>query len=276
MRSPETAMGMAGGQPTVGRPQTRPREWAASTVSRGGKGRLADGAGALPPGQGQLGGIRFPRALPQGRGRLGQFLRGVLRGGHQHQEVPVGVLALHALAPQLPGQLLACHLVGRGHCHPQRVAGLHPPACGGEPSPKLRQAFDGLRQALGIALRQVAVAQIQRGQRQIRRAGGAKQPQGGLGQRRQLCRGGGGEVQIGPAGEHRQGLVGGIAAQIGAQIQGVERGLQKPQIGPVGVVHQQQGAVLVAYLGQSGDFRHAAQIVRAGEVYRRRRLRQAV
>mgnify|MGYP007001928093 CR=1 FL=1 len=44
----------------------------------------------------------------------------------------------------------------------------------------------------------------------------------------------------------------------------------------MGVVHQQQGAVLVAYLGQSGDLRHAAQIVRAGEVHRRRRLRQAV
>ena len=34
IRSPETEMGMAGGHPTVGRPQIRPRESAAATVSR--------------------------------------------------------------------------------------------------------------------------------------------------------------------------------------------------------------------------------------------------
>ena len=31
-----------------------------------------------------------------------------------------------------------------------------------------------------------------------------------------------GEVQVGSSREHRQGLVGGVAAQISAQIQGVE------------------------------------------------------
>ena len=35
IRSPDTAMGIAGGHPTVGAPQTRPNDCAAGTVSRG-------------------------------------------------------------------------------------------------------------------------------------------------------------------------------------------------------------------------------------------------
>ena len=81
-------------------------------------------------------------------------------------------------------------------------------------------------------------------------------------------------MQVRAAGQHRQRLVRRIAAQSCTQIQRVAGWLQKPQIGAVGVIHRQQCAVLPAHLRQSGNIRHAAQIVRTGEIDRRRRRRQ--
>ena len=81
-------------------------------------------------------------------------------------------------------------------------------------------------------------------------------------------------MQVRAAGQHRQRLVRRITAQVRAQIQRVAGWLQKPQIGAVGVVHRQQRIVFPAHLCQSGNVRHAAQIVRAGEIDRRRRRRQ--
>ena len=49
---------------------------------------------------------------------------------------------------------------------------------------------------------------------------------------------------------------------------------QKPQIGAVGVIHRQKRTVFPAHLCHSGNVRHAAQIVRAGKIDRRRRRRQ--
>ena len=65
MRSPETAMGMAGGQPTVGRPQTRPREWAASTVSRGAKAAWRMEQARSPRARGSWGGFASPGHCPR-------------------------------------------------------------------------------------------------------------------------------------------------------------------------------------------------------------------
>ena len=102
-------MGMAGGHPTVGRPQIRPRGIGRRHRLTKGEGCLTDGTSLFPAGQRKLERLWLARTCAQGRGRLGQFLRGILRSGHQHQKVPVGVFALHAVAPQLPGQLLAGH-----------------------------------------------------------------------------------------------------------------------------------------------------------------------
>ena len=81
-------------------------------------------------------------------------------------------------------------------------------------------------------------------------------------------------MQVRAAGQHRQRLVCRIAAQVCAQIQRVTGWFQKPQIGAVGVVHRQQRTMFPAHLCQSGNVRHAAQIVRTGEIDRRRRCRQ--
>ena len=179
MRSPETAMGMAGGQPTVGRPQNPSQGVGGVHGFPGSKGSLADGAGALPRARGSWGGFASPGHCPRAAAAWANS-----SGCSPGWPSAPGSPGRRTRTPR-PGAAAARPALGlspRGerHCHPQRVAGLHPPACGGEPFPKLRQAFDGLRQALGVALRQVAVAQIQRGQRQIRRAGGAKQPRADL------------------------------------------------------------------------------------------------
>ena len=80
-------------------------------------------------------------------------------------------------------------------------------------------------------------------------------------------------MQVRASGQHRQRLVCRIAAQVCAKIQRVTGWFQKPQIGAVGVVHRQQRTMFPAHLCQSGNVRHAAQIVRAGEIDRRRRCR---
>ena len=75
-------------------------------------------------------------------------------------------------------------------------------------------------------------------------------------------------MQIRPAGQHRQGLVRGIAAEVRAEIHRVTGWREKAQIGPVGVVHQQQGPVGVTDFGQRRKPRQEAQIVRAGQIDR--------
>ena len=75
-------------------------------------------------------------------------------------------------------------------------------------------------------------------------------------------------MEIRPARQHRQGLVGGVAAEVGSQIHGVPGVAQEAQIGPVGVVHQQQGPPGVAELRQGLQLRQEAQIVRAAEIHR--------
>ena len=77
------------------------------------------------------------------------------------------------------------------------------------------------------------------------------------------------DVQIGAAGEHREGLVGRVAAEVRAQVHGMPGGFQEPEIGPVGVVYQQQGPVGVADLRQGLQIRKVSQIVRAGQIDRR-------
>ena len=123
-------------------------------------------------------------------------------------------------------------------------------------------------QTLSILL-QIGICTVQRLQNQIGRAGGAKKLQTGLDLcphfALQLRR----QVQIGAAGNHRQGLVGRITTQIGPQIHGMQGGLQKPQIGPVGVVHQQQHTVTAADCRKTGNIRQRAQIIRAGQIDRR-------
>lgn len=94
-------MGIAGGQATVGAPQIRPRASAAGTVSWGASRACPDGACPLPPGLGQhfqpAVGLRI---LPQRRRQTAEVLRRIFRRGHQHHEIPVGVLALHAVQAQ--------------------------------------------------------------------------------------------------------------------------------------------------------------------------------
>ena len=138
----------------------------------------------------------------------------------------------------------------------------------------LPQPGDRLRQSVGIPFRQIAVAQVQGGQRQIRGTGGAEQGQCGLGVLPEARRGVFADVQIRAAGEDRQGLVGGVAADVRTQVQRMDSRGQKMQIGAVGVVNCQYGIVAVADLRQRGNIRHAAQIVRAGEIDGGRRLVQ--
>lgn len=70
--------------------------------------------------------------------------------------------------------------------------------------------------------------------------------------------------------------MGGIAADIRAQLHRVTGLRQKPQIRAVGVIHQQQSARLMADLRDPPDIQHVAQIIRAGHIDRRHPLRAAV
>ncbi len=97
-----------------------------------GEGCLTDGTSLFPAGQRKLERLWLARTCAQGRGRLGQFLRGILRSGHQHQKVPGRRIRTPrrgaAAAGPAPGRSPRW---GGGHCHPQGVAGLHLPArCG--------------------------------------------------------------------------------------------------------------------------------------------------
>ena len=109
MRSPETAMGMAGGQPTVGRAANPPQGVGGIHGFPGSKGSLADGAGALPRAR-AAGGDSPPRGTAPGPRPPGPIPPGCSPGWPSApRKSRSAYLALHALAPQLPGQLLACH-----------------------------------------------------------------------------------------------------------------------------------------------------------------------
>ena len=121
---------------------------------------------------------------------------------------------------------------------------------------------------------QIAVAGIQRLQNEIGRAGGAEQRQCRphlpcLRLQKAMA-----QVEAGSAGEHRQGLVGGVTAEVRPLVQRVGGRGQEVEVGPVGVVHQKGRAVGVADLCQGRHRLHIAQIVRAGDVHRRRRFGQ--
>ena len=49
---------------------------------------------------------------------------------------------------------------------------------------------------------------------------------------------------------------------------------QKAQVGPVGVIHQQGHAVSIADGREGRDILHPSQVIRAGEIYGGRRLRE--
>ena len=198
----------------------------------------------------------------------------ILRRQHQHQKVQIGVFTFYAILPQTVCQLSAGHTGWRLDSQAQRVRRLYLPSGSCQRLPRFVQTHAHLPQAFPVPIRQVAVAQIQRRQSQIGRAGRAKHGHCRfcvLPQRRRRCTA---DMKVRAAGQHRQRLVRRIAAQSCTQIQRVAGWLQKPQIGAVGVIHRQQCAVLPAHLRQSGNVRHAAQIVRTGEIDRRRRRRQ--
>ena len=81
-------------------------------------------------------------------------------------------------------------------------------------------------------------------------------------------------MEIRAAGENRQRFVRGVTTQIRPQIQGVHRGLEKVQVCPMGVIHQQNRSPAVAHLSQGRNVRHTAQIIRTGDIDRRRRRRK--
>ena len=69
-----------------------------------------------------------------------------------------------------------------------------------------------------------------------------------------------------PAGQHRQRLVGRGAAEVRPQVHGVAGLGQKPQVRPVGAVHQQQNVPAAAKRRQARDILGMAQVVGAGAV----------
>ena len=73
-------------------------------------------------------------------------------------------------------------------------------------------------------------------------------------------------MEVGPAGEHRQCLVGGIAAQGGAEVHGVAALGQKFQVGPVGVIHQQRDTAALAHRADGIQVQLVPQVIRAGQV----------
>ena len=80
-------------------------------------------------------------------------------------------------------------------------------------------------------------------------------------------------MQIGAAGQSRQCLVGGIADHIRTQIHGMGGSGQESQIGPVGIVHQEQNAVPMANISNCRNIRTSSQIIGGGQIHRRRCIR---
>ena len=83
-------------------------------------------------------------------------------------------------------------------------------------------------------------------------------------------------MEVRPAGEDGQGFVGAVAAEVRAQVHRVPGGREKAQVRPVGVVRQQGDAAPVGNLRQGGDIALPAQVVRTGDVHRRRRRGELV
>ena len=280
MRSPETAMGMAGGQPTVGRPQT-PSQGVGRRSRFPGEQRQPGGwSRRAPHGPGAAGGDSPPRGTAPGPRAAWANSSGVFSGvaistrksrsAYSHILRPGAAAARPALGPVTPA--------GSGPTVTRKGSlGSTRQACGGEPFPKLRQAFDGPPPGAGGSPPPGSGCTNPKRPASNKKGWWSQTAPGADLASGASCAGAVGErCRYAPPVSTGRVLWAESQHKSAPQIHGVEGGLQKPQIGPVGVVHQQQGAVLVAHLGQSGDFRHAAQIVRAGEVYRRRRLRQAV
>ena len=140
-------MGTAGGQPTVGAPQTRPRLSYAGDGLLGGEQGLPDGEDPLSlcQGQGNRRGGGGP-VFPQGGGNAGKVLRGVFRRSHEDQEVPVRVLAFRAAPAEAVRQVQTRQARRGSEGQAERVGGFNLPAVGGKGFPQGLQAADGLRQ----------------------------------------------------------------------------------------------------------------------------------
>ena len=81
-------------------------------------------------------------------------------------------------------------------------------------------------------------------------------------------------MQIRSSGQDRQRLVGRVTAEIRAAIQRMLRPLQELEVGPVGVVNEQQGIVAVAELCQTAQLRTVSELIRAGHLDGRRCTRR--
>ena len=165
--------------------------------------------------------------------------RTILRRQHQHQKVQIGVFAFHAVLPQTVCQRSAGHTRWCLDGQAKRVRRLYLPPGSSQCLPRFIQMPAHLPQALPVSVRQIAVAQIQRRQRQVGRTGRAKHGHRCFcvfPERYRCCTA---DVQVRTAGQRRQRLMRRITAQICAQIQRVARWLQKAQIGAVGVIHRQ-------------------------------------
>ena len=77
-------------------------------------------------------------------------------------------------------------------------------------------------------------------------------------------------MQIRASGQDRQSLVGRVTTEIRAAVQRMLRPLQELEVGPVGIVHEQQGIVAVAELCQTAQLRTVSEIIRAGHIDGRR------
>ena len=165
--------------------------------------------------------------------------RTILRRQHQHQKVRIGVFAFHAVLPQTVSKLPAGHTRWCLDGQAKRVRRLYLPPGSSQCLPCFIQMPAHLPQALPVSVRQIAVAQIQRRQRQVGRTGRAKHGHRCFcvfPERYRCCTA---DVQVRTAGQRRQRLMRRITAQVCAQIQRVARWLQKAQIGAVGVIHRQ-------------------------------------
>ena len=186
---------------------------------------------------------------------------------HQHQIVPVGELSHKSLVMQKLCQFFTGIAVGLGLDGDfQRLAAIQYVPVLLQPRFQCIDLVDEGIQPLRQRLH-VVIGRVQRLKDEVGGAGGAEEHHGVF---RLLPYGGIhllGKVQIGAARQHRQRLVSRITADIGTQVDGVQRGGEELQIRAVSIVHRQQYAVLVAYLCQCSDIRTAAQIVGAGEIY---------
>ena len=185
--------------------------------------------------------------------------------------LPVGKLRLYVVGAQQRGGF---HSGASAFPAVQRQ--LQRLSAPGSPAGQLQFLFqdgnppDAGLQLFPISLRQIPVAQVQGLEDQVGRAGGSEQGEGPsgpgkIGSRRIL-----GDVQVSASRQDGQRFVGGIAAHGGPQGDGMKRRLQKLQIGPVGIIHQQRQGMGPAHLSEAPDIQNVSQIVRRGDIHRSR------